>query len=197
MTGSSGMFASVADGVTWVPFLGEGFPCSIQAFEVDGRSLPPASRAELTGGVAFIAGAFVAKDVRWEDRIEFSDTELDWAGLPKITIHYGLTALDQSRMALSRAALVKISSIGRSLVQEPITLPSGSSLHYQGTYRMGAKDDGSSVCDPTGKVWGIKNLFLGGNGLIPTATACNPTLTNVALAVVGAEEILRGHKDAD
>jgi choline dehydrogenase-like flavoprotein len=99
--------------------------------------------------------------------------------------------LDQSRMALSRAALMRISSIGRSLVKEPTTLPAGSSLHYQGTYRIGPKDDGSSVCDPTGKVWGIKNLFLGGNGLIPTETACNPTLTNVALAVMGAEEIIQ------
>ncbi len=68
-------------------------------------------------------------------------------------------------------------------------MPSGSSLHYQGTVRMGADDDGQSVCDPTGRVWGIENLYVAGNGVIPTSTACNPTLTTVSLAVIGARAV--------
>ena len=62
-------------------------------------------------------------------------------------------------------------------------MPLGASLHYQGTTRMGAADDGASVCCPDSEVWDVPGLFVAGNGVIPTATACNPTLTGVALAV--------------
>jgi choline dehydrogenase-like flavoprotein len=68
-------------------------------------------------------------------------------------------------------------------------MPSGSSLHYLGTTRMGTTDDGTSVCGPTGRVWSTANLYVGGNNVIPTATACNPTLTAVALGVLTARSL--------
>ena len=191
----NGLFGSAA--VNWVPPLGEDFPCSIQVAEIDRNSLSSALGVAATGKPIFAIVAFMAKDVRPEDRIEFSDSETDWAGLPKMTIRYGFTPIDQRRAAATRAALDKIASVGKPLVPEPRLLPPGSSLHYQGTYRLGEQDDGSSVCDPTCRVWGVSNLFLGGNGLIPTETACNPTLTSVALATIGAEEIVRHLSSAD
>ena len=51
-----------------------------------------------------------------------------------------------------------------------------------GTFRMG-DNSRTSVCDSYGQVWEIENLFLGGNGILPRATASNPTLTCVAIAL--------------
>ena len=56
---------------------------------------------------------------------------------------------------------------------------------------MGAEDDGDSVCGRHSRVWDTENLYVAGNGVIPTSTACNPTLTSVALAVIGAHEVAR------
>jgi choline dehydrogenase-like flavoprotein len=59
-----------------------------------------------------------------------------------------------------------------------------------GTVRMGAEDDGTNVCDSHSRVRGTHGLWLAGNGLIPTANACNPTLTSVALAVRGSDALI-------
>ena len=57
---------------------------------------------------------------------------------------------------------------------------------------MGLADDGESVCDPYARVWGVGHLHVGGNGLIPTSTAANPTLTNVALALRAGDQLASG-----
>jgi choline dehydrogenase-like flavoprotein len=81
--------------------------------------------------------------------------------------------------------------LGEFIAGMPVVMPPGSSLHYMGTVRMGPADDGTSVCDPDSRVWGMNGLYLAGNGLIPTANACNPTLTSVAFAVRGADRLVR------
>jgi choline dehydrogenase-like flavoprotein len=132
----------------------------------------------------------VRKWPRPEDRLEFDDTAPDAFGLPSVQIAYELTdreqdELDRARSFQARAATV----LGEFIGGMPVVMPPGSSLHYMGTVRMGPSDDGTSVCDPDSRVWGMRRLYLAGNGLIPTANSCNPTLTSVAVAVRGADRL--------
>lgn len=63
--------------------------------------------------------------------------------------------------------------------------------HVMGTCRMGAVDDGTSVTDGFGRVWGTRDVYLATVGLIPTALAVNPTLTGAALAIRSVDHVLR------
>jgi choline dehydrogenase-like flavoprotein len=123
--------------------------------------------------------------------VEFTDTGSDAYGLPAPRIHYrytdgDLAAIERARKAVAAAG----AAVGIPLDDSPVRLPAGSSLHYQGTTRMGPVDDGTSVCDPHSRVWNVRGLWVAGNNVIPTATACNPTLTSVALAVRGARALV-------
>jgi choline dehydrogenase-like flavoprotein len=129
----------------------------------------------------------VRKWPRPGDRLIFADDEPDENGLPGIRIAYELT--DRERVEIERARghqARAAAALGEFVDGMPKVMPAGSSLHYMGTVRMGPVDDGTCVCDPQSRVWGVSGLVLAGNGLIPTANSCNPTLTSVAIAVRGA-----------
>jgi choline dehydrogenase-like flavoprotein len=176
-------------GVAWVPFVDGLHPFHGQVMQLDAS--PIDLGVEDPSGVVVGLGWFCAKEIRSEDRLEFDDDEPDAFGLPAIRIHYRLTDRDREQIEAAmdwqrRAAETLGGFIPRG---EPRLLPAGTSLHYQGTVRMGEAEDGTSVCDPVSAVWGVSGLYVGGNGVIPTATACNPTLTSVALAVRSARAI--------
>ncbi|MFJ8655731.1 GMC oxidoreductase [Streptomyces rochei] len=178
-------------GVSWVPYTDDD-PFHGQVMQLD------ASPVALTGddvpapGSIVGLGWFCPKDVRAEDRVAFDETRHDAYGMPAMRIHYRLTDLDRARLDQARSAVRRAAeALGDPLDDSPRTLALGASLHYQGTVRMGAANDGTSVCDAACEVWEIPGLHVAGNGVIPTATACNPTLTSVALAVAGALRIAR------
>jgi choline dehydrogenase-like flavoprotein len=179
-------------GVAWVPWVDNLHPFHGQVMQLDAS--PIDLGVDDPSGVVVGLGWFCAKDIQASDRLEFDDSEPDRFGLPAIRIRYRLTGRDreqiQAAMAQQRRAAAALGGfIPRG---EPRLLPAGTSLHYQGTVRMGEADDGTSVCDPASAVWGMSGLYVGGNGVIPTATACNPTLTSVALAVRAARVIAEG-----
>ena len=176
-------------GVTWVPFTDQA-PFHGQVMQLDASPVKLAEDDPAAPGSIVGLGLFCAKDPQASDRVEFSDDAVDGYGMPAMTVHYTLSPRDHEVIERAKAEIVRLGkAIGEPLDDRPFMMPLGASLHYQGTTRMGVADDGSSVCSPDSEVWAAPGLFVAGNGVIPTATACNPTLTGVALAVRGAREI--------
>lgn len=162
-----------------------GRPMSSPGSDAAGRSGGGSSSRHLAA-VAF----YGAKEIQVSDRIEFSGTEVDFYGMPKMSIRYSLTDRDRDTIRrMEESMRVAAARVG-TLLHEPRLAPGGASLHYQGAVRMGMFDDGTSVCDPFSRVWGVEGLSVGGNGVIPTMTAANPTLTAVALAWRGAQGVV-------
>lgn len=182
---------SEQSGVSWVPFT-DDLPFHGQVMQLDASPVPLADDDPVVPGSIVGLGLFCAKDLRRDDRVEFDEVATDAYGLPAIRIHYRLTDRDHQVLERAREEIVRLgAAVGEPLDPRPFTMPLGASLHYQGTTRMGAVDDGDSVCNPDSELWEVPGVFVAGNGVIPTATACNPTLTSVALAVRGARRIAR------
>jgi hypothetical protein len=135
-------------------------------------------------------GYGLRKRPRYEDAVVFDEQETDYRGLPNMTIRYSLGSEEEADVELATTMLRRAATALGDFVAEPRLMPAGSSMHYQGTMRIGEADDGTSVADPWSRVWGFANLVVGGNGLIPTATAANPTLMSVAIAVRGARRVV-------
>ena len=178
-------------GVFRVPLHAPEHPFHAQVMHLDVSPIP-VDPGQVRGDPRHIVGLgwIPLKEIRFEDYIEFSDTDTDYFGMPKMTIHYGFTEKDWTALEAARAEQRRAAAAFGQPVDTPQMMPPGTSLHYQGSMRMGERDDGTSVCDSYSRVWGLQNLFIGGNGVIPTSTACNPTLTSVALAVRAAEKLV-------
>jgi choline dehydrogenase-like flavoprotein len=130
---------------------------------------------------------------RPENRLVFSETETDAAGMPRITIEFGYSPAD---LELIDRALAQVRELAELFgpfdpETERALLAPGSSLHLTGTVRVGEHDDGTSVADTSGRVWGFENLYVAGTGAVPTPVAANTTLTGAVTAVRTARAVAR------
>lgn len=138
-------------------------------------------------------------DVKWfgmidpveKNKVTFSSDIRDKNKMPQATFDIELGEDDKKRMGEMMEDMKQVAQLLGDYLPgfEPNYVPLGGSTHTMGTTRMGAEDDGTSVTDSYSKVWGFNNLYLGGNCLIPTRNASNPTLTSVALAIRAAQQI--------
>ena len=170
----------------WVPHSGPEQPHQFQvmnsvAIDDDGQPI-----AYVVG-----LGGYVRTEIRAENLLEFSETETDSSGLPKITVHFDYTDRDEELIADGQRAQQRMAEQFGPFdpETESARLPAGASLHFSGTVRMGPADDGTSVCGTDCRVWGFDNLYVAGNGVIPTALACNSTLTGMTTAVRAARAV--------
>jgi len=179
--------------VNRIPFSEPEHPYSVQVMYSESTPFPmePGTPYADNAWGYVNMGYGLRKHPRYEDAVTFDDHESDYRGFPNMTIDYALTDREEKEIAQATERLRRAGKALGVFVAEPRLMPNGSSLHYQGTMRMGAADDGSSVADPWSRVWGYENLVVGGNALIPTATAMNPTLMSVAIAVRGARQVVK------
>ncbi|KAG6918845.1 hypothetical protein DXG01_011250 [Tephrocybe rancida] len=112
-----------------------------------------------------------------DNRIIFENSLQDACGLPQPTFVYSPTDKFAEETSL--------------MMNEPVL-----ALHVGGGLRLGRgnveEEHKTSVADYNSQVWKFDNLYVGGNALIPTAFAANPTLTSICLTIRAAHKI---HKD--
>ncbi|KAJ7602185.1 hypothetical protein DFH06DRAFT_1351574 [Mycena polygramma] len=102
--------------------------------------------------------------------------------------------------------------IGWNVKSEPQFMTPGLALHLGGITRLGlgqvqfpsgfrlvhsiffSKDKDKTVANFNSQIWDFSNLFVGGNGTIPTPFGTNPTLTSMCLALRAAHKIAQSLK---
>lgn len=123
---------------------------------------------------------------------EWSAGITDIYGMPQVTFEVTRTADDDARDQRMMKDMTTIASYVGSYLpgSNPQFMEPGLALHITGTLRIG-NDPKSSIADAYSRVHGFPNLFVGGNGCLPDATGSNPTRTSVAIALQGADALIK------
>lgn len=133
---------------------------------------------------------FAPCEARRANEVRYAQRRTDAFGMPQPTFDFSLSSRDRQVVKAMIADCREVTHSLGSFIPgfEGRLQPPGHSLHMAGTFRIGT-DPNMAVCDPSSKVWGFENLYLGGNGTIPNAHSVNPTLTAAAIGVRGALEL--------
>ncbi len=125
------------------------------------------------------------------NRVRFSAEHADDVGLPLPEFQFDAAACWPNG---ADALLREMSEIGEKLGglrfgHAPRRAHTNAACHLYGTTRMGP-DDRDHVVNMFGRHHGFDNLYIAGTSVIPGASATNPTLTAVALAMGSCEQIM-------
>jgi pyranose oxidase len=116
----------------------------------------------------------------------------DLYGMPQVTFDVVRSEDDRQRDQRMMNDMTNVANALGSYLpgSYPQFMEPGLAMHVTGTTRIG-KDPETSVADAECRVHGYPNLWIGGNGCLPDATASNPTRTSVAIALEGAQSVIR------
>jgi pyranose oxidase len=126
------------------------------------------------------------------NRVVFQKFYEDVYGMPQATFEFQMSQDDQDRSRRMMADMCDCAlKLGGYLPgSEPQFMTPGLALHLAGTVRAGLSRE-DHVADTNCKVWDFDNLYVGGNGVIPTGFGANPTLTSLCYAIRGSADIVK------
>ncbi len=128
---------------------------------------------------------------KFENRLEIVPGK-DRFGLPLMTVNFNRTEQELANAQENLDLMTKvIVEMGYEVVYSKTEDPGAH--HTTGTCRMG-KTPEESVTDANLKVHGISNLYLCSNGVFPSGSAVNPTLTLTALSMRLADNLIEQAK---
>jgi len=133
--------------------------------------------------------AFMEEKGKFENRLEIMEGT-DRFGLPLTKITFSRTK-EEMENADKQLGLLKdiIKAMGYTIDDKKTKVEEPGAHHTTGTCRM-ARTPEEGVTDPNLQVHGISNLYLCSNGVFPSGSAVNPTLTLTALAMRLADHLL-------
>ncbi|KAJ1304639.1 hypothetical protein OPQ81_005780 [Rhizoctonia solani] len=133
---------------------------------------------------------FGRQEVLEENYVTFSDEHTDAYLMPQATFHVTRSEKDREGDHRMMTQMCEVAAkLGAFLPGAyPQFMEPGLAQHITGTTRLG-KSPKDSVADENSQVHGHPSLYVGGNNVIPSSTACNPTLTSVAYAIKAARHI--------
>ncbi|WP_216215542.1 GMC oxidoreductase [Amycolatopsis aidingensis] len=116
------------------------------------------------------------------NRVRLDWSTVDSLGLPRLVLDYRPHPVDLERLAYlrKRGGELLTAAGAVEVTAEPMDFTLGSG-HLHGTCRMGS-DPRSSVCDPAGRVHGVRNVVVADGALMPYPGGVNPALTIQAVA---------------
>jgi len=126
------------------------------------------------------------------NRVYFDHEVTDQYGMPQPTFEYTPTPEDAEDAHIMMNDMTDVANkLGGYLPgSTPQFMTPGLALHLGGTTRLGRNDEHQkTVANYNGQIWNFSNLYVAGNGVIPTPFGTNPTLTSMCLAIRSAYKI--------
>ncbi len=165
--------------------------------EMDGGAPPGRSGTPTSRPARYVFASECEQVPNPASRITLAN-ERDALGVQRVDLAWRLLPIDYRSALRSHQILAQhlgLAGVGRVQVlldAESTDWPPGmeGGRHHMGTTRMHV-DPRHGVVDADGLVHGLKNLYVAGSSLFPTAGAANPTFTLVALALRLADRLKR------